>query len=197
MQVHKLFPTPVFESHIDVDLETINTITTLEYQRAECNEISSCRTVLELLPELSEEILQAAKYYMYTQLNIYEHITPYIARSWATRHTEHDTAKLHCHSNAIFSGVYYINAPRLTGAITFHDPYNTTFNPVLTPDYSPNELTEREYTICPTNGMLLIFPSHLQHSVTKNLTPKARYCIGFDLFISGTYGDAIGSRITT
>ena len=35
MQVHKLFPTPVFESHIDVDLETINTITTLEYQRSD------------------------------------------------------------------------------------------------------------------------------------------------------------------
>ena len=196
MQVHKLFPTPVFESHIDVDLETIDVVTNTNYERAAFNDISDDRDVLTMLPELSQEILEATKYYMYTQLGIHRHITPYIVRSWSTRHGQDDNAKLHCHSNAIFSGVYYVNAPHNSGTITFHDAHHSTFHPTITPDGEHNELTERHHTIYPKNGMLLIFPAHLLHHVSNNMTHKTRYVIGFDIFIHGTFGEHTGCKIT-
>jgi uncharacterized protein (TIGR02466 family) len=107
-------------------------------------------------------------------------------------HKNGDFAQRHLHTNSMFSGIFYINVPKYSGDISFHMPpnANTVFTPTLSPSLVENNIfNSQTYTITPENGMILLFPSHLLHSVTSNLSNKLRHCLVFNIFLYGEYGD--------
>jgi hypothetical protein len=71
----------------------------------------------------------------------------------------------HQHDECDFSGTYYVELPAGSGPIQFH---NDT----------------KIQTINPTAGMLLIWPSHMRHSVPKREFVGTRRAISFDIALA-------------
>ena len=105
-----------------------------------------------------------------------------ITGMWANKLEKGDTHPPHTHSNNIFSGVYYLEGG---SEIQFFDPrpQSTVLHPNL------------KYTNFDNSGMIgfdaekgtgLIFPSWLQHWVTK--TNKTRISISWNILLRGDYG---------
>jgi hypothetical protein len=50
-------------------------------------------------------------------------------------------------------------------------------------------LNSSTWKIRPTNKDILIFPSHLTHSVTPNTSDEERYVLAFNVFPSGIFSE--------
>jgi len=76
----------------------------------------------------------------------------------------------HVHPGALWSGVYYVQAPKNAGNIEFIEP--RTVHLMHQPKYMPNEKRPREcwtkVNYKPKEGRMIIFPSWLYHSVRPN-----------------------------
>jgi len=71
----------------------------------------------------------------------------------------------HRHPNSYFSVVYYVKVPNNSGDIVFERPdHMMDYLPIVV----PNENTWGSYTFTPEEGMLLVFPSYLNHRVEMN-----------------------------
>ena len=86
----------------------------------------------------------------------------------------------HHHSNNDLSAAYYISANEGCGDIVFYDPRP---GPVFSHPIakSPNILNASVNSITPEEGMLILFPSYLEHSVNPNLSDKKRVVISFNI----------------
>ena len=116
-----------------------------------------------------------------------------IVDCWANRYGPFDKMSSHTHSNSIISGLYYVNDAEDFGATSFsmNDPWCTNF----VPDglystfyiYKDNYKQIKTYTdIMPEKGSLLLFPSHVHHTVKPNINKTiSRYTISFNTFPSG------------
>ena len=71
----------------------------------------------------------------------------------------------HQHDECHFSGTYYVELPAGSGPIQFHDDTKT-------------------HIINPTAGTLLIWPSHMRHSVPKCQFVGTRRAISFDIALA-------------
>ncbi|MGK0170754.1 MAG: hypothetical protein ACI9W2_002481 [Gammaproteobacteria bacterium] len=100
---------------------------------------------------------------------------------WANINPTYSFHHIHVHPEAIFSGVYYVNAPTDdSGKTMFKDPRPAavmTTLPLLrrTPDNSDTT------TISPTPGRLLMFPAWLPHGVDQNLGTQDRISISYNI----------------
>lgn len=101
---------------------------------------------------------------------------------WANVNNEGHYNKTHNHPCSDISGVYYVRVPKPEAKIWFHDP-RTAFkmNPIMRSEEShkrPELWSDVHFT--PKPGMLLLFPSWLDHSVDKNVTRENRISISFN-----------------
>jgi uncharacterized protein (TIGR02466 family) len=91
--------------------------------------------------------------------------------------------KLHSHPNNFLSGVYYVRTGEGADTINFHDPRSQAS--VIRPPVV--ELTGEntdQVVVRVSDGMLLLFPSWLEHSVDANRSDKERISISFNLMFS-------------
>ncbi len=93
-----------------------------------------------------------------------------IGTMWSIINPPGGVNRAHIHPGCIWSGVYYVQAPRNSGRIEFIDP--RTQNLMSAVEYIPDTRRPR---ICwtkvqykPVAGRMLIFPSWLYHSVGPN-----------------------------
>ena len=90
----------------------------------------------------------------------------------------------HDHPEAHFSGVYYVNCPKNSGVIVFENPYNfKAFNELdsYNEEFRQRNLQYGTMYIEPVDGLLIIFPAHLRHSVPENNSDEERISIAFNL----------------
>jgi len=92
---------------------------------------------------------------------------------WGHIHEKNHSTNLHNHVNpsnlensAVISGVYYVYIPKKSGKIVF--------------DYNINQYETRRYWFQPVTGRYLLFPSYLNHFVTRNLDNEERISISFN-----------------
>lgn len=113
----------------------------------------------------------------------------YITNSWLTVKNQGQFHHKHNHQNCIFSGVFYVNANENMGGLSFHGKpgYLDNFNFEYTYDDS-NIHNSSSWTIPVKTGTMIIFPSHLQHSVKENCADDSRIVIGFNSFVRGDLG---------
>jgi uncharacterized protein (TIGR02466 family) len=85
------------------------------------------------------------------------------AYGWANVNRTHDYNVLHVHPDSHWSGVYYVDAGNAAsgGAIQFNDP-----RPMARAMPVPGFNFDRAFTIEPISGLMLLFPSWLEHWVT-------------------------------
>ena len=86
----------------------------------------------------------------------------------------------HIHPNSFLSAAYYVKAPNDCGNIKFHDPRSAPVfrRPKMTQD---NKLNASEISIIPEDGLLVLFPSFLHHSVGANMSNEERVVISFNI----------------
>ncbi len=99
---------------------------------------------------------------------------------WAIINEKDAWNQKHHHSNSDLSAAYYVAAHENCGDIVFYDPRPAPVHnhPI---SKSPNNLNATVNSIKPEPGMLVLFPSYLEHSVNPNLSNEKRIVISFNL----------------
>ena len=147
--------------------------------------------LLDGCPEMKVLIEKHLNFYVYTILKIDRKFRLQHHCSWATKHVTGDKANKHSHCNSVFSGVLYIKTMPTSGKIAFHnDGYRPTYiTPTLQPDLTEHNIyNSTEWTITPQDGMIVLFPSTLEHSVDVNMELEDRYSVAFNYWLHGSYG---------
>ncbi|MDC1047103.1 TIGR02466 family protein [Alphaproteobacteria bacterium] len=103
-----------------------------------------------------------------------------ISNMWAIINKKGSLNQKHHHSNSDLSAAYYVSAEKNCGDIIFYDPRPAKIykHPIAK---NPNILNATISSISPQPGMLILFPSFLEHSVDPNLSDHKRVVISFNL----------------
>lgn len=99
---------------------------------------------------------------------------------WLNRNGPGDYNRAHVHSNAVFSGVYYIKVPAGSGNLELYDPIRERVMTAL-PVHENLPRTGPTLEISGEEGKLLVFPSWLQHAVQTNRSSEARVSLSFNM----------------
>ena len=181
---HKVFPTIINEIQFDMDEQehnlVIDELNDMEKFQEDNLIVQTTDDLSKHIPKFSKSIYKITekiceKYeYLYDRLEF--------TGMWANKLKAGDIHPPHTHSNNIFSGVYYLEGG---SQIQFFDPRPQAS--VLHPNL--------KYTNFDNSGMIgfdaekgtgLIFPSWLQHWVTKTI--KTRISISWNILLRGDYG---------
>jgi uncharacterized protein (TIGR02466 family) len=107
----------------------------------------------------------------------------FITGCWANISAKGARHKTHTHPNNFLSGVYYVQAAAGANTITFHDPRPQTY--VIAPAPTELSLESAGSNIMPVKeGMLVVFPAWLPHSVDLNESDKERISVSFNVMFS-------------
>ena len=102
---------------------------------------------------------------------------------WATRYRLRDIPALlrtPVGRSQFLSGVHYVRAPQAGGKIVFHDPRPQPF--LISPQTRErNQYNSRNADLPVCDGLLLLFPAWLDHSVTGNAGESERVSISFNI----------------
>jgi len=106
-----------------------------------------------------------------------------ISNMWAIINTKGSLNQKHHHSNSDLSAAYYVSAEENCGDIIFYDPRPAKVykHPIAK---EANILNATINSISPEQGMLILFPSYLEHSVDPNLSEHKRIVISFNLSLN-------------
>ncbi len=112
----------------------------------------------------------------------------YITQSWVNNSNPNEFHPKHKHPNSVISGVMFLdesNDGNLT-PIRFHRTLD-----MFPLQFSFDDLNEfnancREFD--PVEGMLMLFPSLLEHDVDKNTSDRVRTSISFNTYVRGIVG---------
>ena len=110
---------------------------------------------------------------VYDELGYDPEFEPVCDSMWANINSRHAYNRHHTHPHALWSGVYYAQAPDDCGLLYFTDPRPQT--QVLTPYFDPRRRhpdTWNEVFYQPLAGRLIVFPAWLVHAVHPNLSKE-------------------------
>jgi len=108
-----------------------------------------------------------------------------ITTSWFTRTKKDGYSDFHNHSNAMFSGVFYIQSNKETDKIAFSDFKTSTW---LLEFKEQNIYNSQKLLVSTYPGLLLMFPSHVFHRIEPNSQSKERISMAFNIVPTGTIG---------
>ena len=106
-----------------------------------------------------------------------------ITGCWASINASGASHAIHSHPNNFLSGIYYVHTHPGADSVNFHDPRPQTG--IIRPPVT--ELTSQntdQVVVTVSDGMLLMFPSYLAHSVAPNDSDKLRISISFNMMFS-------------
>jgi len=193
--IYPLFSSPVYSSTIDsLSAKNINHITTSKFKRTPNNDGNISLDIFVLdSPELKElrfQIFSHINAYIYDTLRVKKNIKVKLLNSWAMQHLPKDYALPHTHGNSLFSGVVYIKTSKGCGDIVFMGRAKDNFSETITLEYEEfNIFNGGSWFFEPSDGLILLFPSHLTHQILPNLSDDSRYCVAFNIFVEGELGD--------
>ena len=212
-KITPLFAIPLFQTHLgDLNIITKTWLKNLEYpyQRTghdgtdeDLDEGSKGMYILDKpqLKNLRKQITDTIDYFVHQSLGIDDGIKFDITTSWANRYLNDELVIKHNHKNSMISGVYYIETTATTAPIVFEQAWShvNLFHSTTTPTFKQthaNEYNSSTHTIYPRTGDLLLFPSHLEHTVPASDSKDIRYSLAFNCFARGHMGSRGTAQIT-
>jgi len=106
-----------------------------------------------------------------------------ITGCWANINASGVSHIIHSHPNNFLSAIYYVRTHPGADSVNFHDPRSQTG--IIRPPVT--ELTSQntdQVVVTVSDGMLLMFPSYLAHSVAPNESDNLRISISFNMMFS-------------
>ena len=112
----------------------------------------------------------------------------YITQSWINRSKADEYHHKHKHPNSVISGVMFLDANEdgSLPPIRFHRAQD-----VFPMEFEYNNLNEFNascQTFDPEEGMLVLFPSLIEHDVDKNASDRVRTSLSFNTYVRGVVG---------
>jgi len=106
---------------------------------------------------------------------------PYLGNMWANINPPGAMNRAHQHPNSLWSGVYYVKAPKNSGHLRIDDPRSSAAmsRPRQKEGKKPARLY-RETQYEPINGRCIMFPSWLLHCVDPNESNDIRISVSFN-----------------
>ena len=134
------------------------------------------KALVNHLEEMQREIFQE------------EHLEsePYLGNMWANVNPPGGYNRPHLHPNCLFSGVYYIKAPKNSGVLKLIDPRSGAHT--VMPRRKPGELPPqfwRDVNYQPLDGRIIMFPAWMWHEVETNLSNEIRVSVSFNFIQKG------------
>ena len=135
----------------------------------------------ELLPpngELEPLTLEIVEFCKSINLDINEIVIP---QMWINVNKKNDWNIIHSHGQYTLSGTYYVKVPEDSGKIVFRDPRPAAINN----NFFVNRFDKGEFRrIKPVEGLLILFPSYLDHFVEPSNADEDRISISFDVMVT-------------
>lgn len=196
-QQYNIFPVPVYRSEFNKsemvrdhivqyfkDVEMFDTVDyTGKYPVGSYTSFYNNENILGL-----PQLVELHTFIKDTVQNIHQSVGLYgnveFTNSWFSINRKYSYHESHNHCPDIWSGVYYVQAEESDATISFLNkvmidsgwPYSA--KKAAQTDFVSNKVT------CPVKtGMLIVFPSYLDHMVNQHLTDNERVTIAFNLNI--------------
>ncbi len=193
---HKLWPTLLLErdlpGHEPADAALLELIEAMERDNRELTTDYLGGNLLAR-PEPSVQWLRDA--INRTIIEYFDHLEMgypinWTLQGWGNVNRTGDYHDPHNHPHSYLSGTYYVQVPASapaigsrrdvrSGCISFYDPRGAANMTAIRRD--PN--IEAEFTVLPRAGLVLLWPSFLQHFVHPNLTDEPRVSISFNVVL--------------
>ena len=112
---------------------------------------------------------------------------------WANMNPPDAAHKMHGHPNNFLSGVYYVRTHKEADTINFHDPRPQAA--IIRPPVT--ELTAEntdQVVVKVKDGIILLFPAWLAHSVDANRSDETRISVSFNVMFSA-YAEKMGKPL--
>ncbi len=106
-----------------------------------------------------------------------------ITGCWANTLEPGAAHPMHIHPNNFLSGVYYVQVQPGADNINFHDPRPQT-GIIRPPVIELTAYNTDQVVVSVEEGMLLLFPAWLPHSVSVNVSDRRRVSISFNLMFA-------------
>ena len=190
--MHLFFSTPIWSTKIDnykdINEELLSYISNLREQNPKGIRKSNSNgwhsKDFNLNDEIPKKFINAVSSNINTAFNdmdwdIEKQIVK-IKSIWAIINEKGASNERHHHGNSALSAAYYVHAPKDCGDIVFYDPRPA---PVFSHPIAkkPNILNATVNSITPDEGLLVLFPSYLDHSVKPSLSSDQRIVISFNI----------------
>jgi uncharacterized protein (TIGR02466 family) len=196
MELVPIFPRYLGVKHFkDIPYEVINSwksqikTESLKHLHNDSNNEKDLLTINQKLledsifKELKNQILNYSKKYV-TDIGFHVEDVQ-ISNSWSYITHKHNKENIfHDHGNSLISGVFYLT--KGSDLLFQTDLYsNLLFKTSIN---SQSQAQKNFYSVTPQEGLLVLFPSHLQHSVNRNEEDIERISIAFNIIPKGEFG---------
>lgn len=181
---HKVFPTIINLFEFDMDKQeydlVIDELNDMEKYKENSFITQTTDDLSKHIPKFTKEIYELTK--KVCEQYSYQYDKLECTGMWANKLKAGDIHPPHTHSNNLLSGVYYLQGG---SQIHFFDPRPQAW--VLQPNTTEQNFNNTGMVgFNAEKGTGLIFPSWLQHWVTK--TDKTRISISWNILLRGDYG---------
>ena len=132
------------------------------------------------------DMLYACQKTIYEQEHL--HSEPYLGNMWANINPPGGMNRAHQHPNSLWSGVYYIKAPKNSGHLKIDDPRASAA--MVRPNQKKGPVPARlfrETHYEPIAGRCIMFPSWLMHCVDPNQSNDIRISVSFNFLQKGMF----------
>ena len=195
MHRHLHFPTPIYIA--DIEHPTLNQELEKDIVAWSKQDKGVVRTNVQgwhsttnmsELPQFKKlvDMLYACQKTIYDQ----EHLDsePVLGNMWANINPPGGMNRAHQHPNSLWSGVYYVKAPKNSGQLKIDDPRASAamYRPRQKEGPVPPRLF-RETHYEPIAGRCIMFPSWLMHCVDPNQSNDIRISVSFNFLQRGMF----------
>ena len=195
MNIHQIFPEPVYESKLDREL-TKNELSILDKfklknyfnETVQPNSLqSSDNYVLEKkeLKNLKEDLNKMVIDYFEKIICTSNPIFPHITQSWLNHSKSQRGLHRHCHQNSFVSGVFYPAADKKIDQIKF---FKGGYERIKLYYKNHNLFNSSSWFFPVETGNVFLFPSHLIHGVDNKKGTSIRTSLAFNVFFKGPIG---------
>ena len=192
LEIYPLFAKTIVRTQIDLEGTDLSKI---EWSQNYQNEISNSQNVLDEpnFTKLRKECMKGINDYFHGVMKVSEDTEIYITESWFNKTNKGQTHHRHWHPNSTLSAIVFMSGEQGKGG-------NTSF---ITSQYDTLEfdITEanlwnsKSWSVEPSVGTMLIFPSSVEHLVQPYEGDEPRISLSFNTFVKGKLNQQTLTRL--
>jgi len=196
-EVHPLFPIPLYTSEVELDLEDIRQkIDKLaKYQEGlnhsdgyiypKNEQLFNRKEFVDLKTEAKKHVDRFMREVLH-----YQYDDSFFACSWFNINEPGSNHHRHYHPNSIMSGVIIITNPENSGLLVFSSPHQRDLVMETNKKSAGTPFNDGIFSPKQDVSSIVIFPSWLEHAVSKNMSNENRLTIAFNVFVKGHIGSS-------